>query len=43
MRYSTSEEIKLIRTAPSAEMTAYNLYAEECRARGRTQKSQLGL
>lgn len=42
-RYSTGDEIKLIRTAPSAEFEAYNAYAEECRAWGRSQKAALGL
>jgi hypothetical protein len=42
-RYSTADEIKLIRTAPSAEMLAYNAYAEECRAWGRGEKAKLGL
>lgn len=42
-RYSTGDEIKLIRTAPSAEFEAYNAYAEECRAWGREQRAALGL
>lgn len=42
-RYSTADEIKLLRTAPSAEMDAYNAYAEECRAWGRAEKAKLGL
>ena len=42
-RYSIADEIKLMRTAPSAEMTAYNAYAEDCRAWGRAEKSKLGL
>lgn len=42
-RYSLGDEIKLIRTAPSAEFEAYNLYAEECRAWGRAEKAKLGL
>lgn len=42
-RYSIADEIKLIRTAPSDEMTAYNDYAEECRAWGRAEKAKLGL
>lgn len=41
--YPLHEEIKLLRTAPSAEFEAYNEYAEECRAWGRDQKSLLGL
>jgi len=42
-RYSMADEIKLLRTAPSAEMAAYNAYAEECRALGRSEKAKLGL
>lgn len=42
-RYTTGDEIKLIRTAPSAEFEAYNAYAEDCRAWGREQKALLGL
>ena len=42
-RYSQSDEIKLLRTAPSAEFEAYNDYAESCRAWGREQKALLGL
>jgi len=42
-RYSIADEIKLIRTAPSAEMLDYNAYAEECRAWGRAEKAKLGL
>ena len=42
-RYTTGDEIKLLRTAPSAEFEAYNAYAEDCRAWGREQKAALGL
>ena len=42
-RYSLSDEIKLLRTAPSPEMAAYNDYAEDCRAWGRAEKAKLGL
>lgn len=42
-RYSVTDEIKLIRTAPSAEFEVYNEYVEECRAWGREQKAALGL
>ena len=42
-RYTTGDEIKLLRTAPSAEFEAYNAYAEDCRAWGREQKALLGL
>lgn len=40
-RYSVSDEIKLLRTAPSAEATAWNGYVEECRAWGKAQKEML--
>lgn len=42
-RYSTGDEIKLLRTAPSTEFEAYNAYAEDCRAWGREQKASVGL
>lgn len=42
-RYSVTDEIKLLRTAPSAEFEAYNAYAEDCRAWGREKKAALGL
>lgn len=42
-RYSVGDEIKLIRTAPSAEFEAYNEYAEGCRAWGREQRAAIGL
>jgi len=42
-RYSVGDEIKLLRTAPSAEFEAYNAHAEACRAWGREQKAALGL
>ncbi|WP_396190090.1 hypothetical protein [Flavobacterium sp.] len=42
-RYSMGDEIKLLRTAPSAEFEAYNAYAEECRAWGREQRAAIGL
>lgn len=42
-RYSLGDEIKLLRTAPSAEFELYNAYAEDCRAWGRQQKAALGL
>lgn len=41
--YSLADEIKLLRTAPSAEFEAYNAHAEACRAWGRAQKAALGL
>ena len=42
-RYSVGDEIKLLRTAPSAEFETYNEYAESCRAWGREQRAALGL
>lgn len=42
-RYSTADEIKLIRTSPSPEALAYSAYVEECRAWGRIEKAKLGL
>lgn len=41
--YSVHDEIKLIRTAPSPEFSAYNEHAELCRQWGREQKALLGL
>lgn len=41
--YSVDDELKLLRTAPSAEFEAYNAYVEDCRAWGREQKALLGL
>lgn len=42
-RYSITDEIKLLRTAPSTEFNSYNAYAEECRVWGRSEKAKLGL
>lgn len=42
-RYSMADEIKLLRTAPSNELTAYSAHAEACRATGRAEKTKLGL
>ncbi|MNZ96975.1 hypothetical protein D3C78_1161950 [compost metagenome] len=42
-RYSLTDEVKLLRTAPSAEFEAYNEYAESCRQWGRDRKAELGL
>ncbi len=42
-RYSTADEIKLLRTAPSHEFEVYNEYVEDCRAWGREQKAAIGL
>lgn len=41
--YSVYDEIKLLRTAPSAEFEAYNEHAELCRQWGREQREALGL
>lgn len=41
--YSIADEIKLLRTAPSAEFEAYNAFVEDQRAWGREQKRTLGL
>tara|TARA_R110001583_G_scaffold34551_1_gene115848 strand:- start:632 stop:898 length:267 start_codon:yes stop_codon:yes gene_type:complete len=41
--YSLHDEIKLLRTAPSAEFEVYNAHAETCRDWGRAQKAELGL
>ncbi len=42
-QYSITDEIKLIRTAPSHEFDVYNEHAEACRQWGREQKALLGL
>lgn len=42
-RYTTTDEIKLLRTAPSTEFNTYNAFIEDCRAWGRTEKAKLGL
>lgn len=42
-KYSVNDEIKLLRTQPSAEFTAYNEYVESCRAEGAEAKLNLGL
>lgn len=41
--YSATDEIKLLRTAPSPEFEAYNEHVEACRAWGRKEKQALGL
>ena len=41
--YSVDDELKLLRTSPSAEFDAYNAHAEDCRAWGRAEKLKLGL
>ena len=42
-RYSVSDEIKLLRTAPSPEFDRYNEFVEDCRKWGLAQKSLIGL
>jgi hypothetical protein len=42
-RYSVTDEIRLLRTAPSPEFEMYNEYAEDCRRWGRERKKELGL
>lgn len=42
-QYSLQDEIKLIRTRPSAEFTEYSAYVEECRSLGAAQRAALGL
>ena len=42
-KYSISDEVKLLRTAPSDAFDAYNTYAEACRAWGVAEKAKLGL
>lgn len=42
-QYSITDEIKLLRTAPSHEFDVYNDHAEACRQWGREQKALLGL
>lgn len=42
-RYSITDEIKQLRSAPSDEFDEYAEYAESCRAWGQEQKSMLGL
>lgn len=41
--YSFTDEIKLLRTAPSREFDVYNEHVETCRQWGREQKGLLGL
>lgn len=41
--YSIDDELKLLRTAPSAEFDLYNTYVENCRVIGKNQKTDLGL
>lgn len=42
-RYSITDEIELLRNAPSDEFDEYHTYAEECRQWGKEQKEALGL
>jgi len=42
-KYSITDELRLLRTQPSADFTAYNTFVEACRADGRTKKAALGL
>lgn len=42
-RYQTSDEIKMLRTMPSADFDAYNAYVQSCQAWGDAQKALLGL
>lgn len=42
-RYQLHDEIKLIRTQPSADFDAYHAYVEECRDWGRAEKARIGL
>ena len=42
-KYSINDEVKLIRTQPSAQFDEYNAYVEWCRTWGREQKIAIGL
>lgn len=42
-RYSITDEIKQLRSAPSDEFAEYAEYAESCRTWGQEQKTALGL
>jgi hypothetical protein len=42
-RYSLDDEIKLLRTRPSAEFDEWDVYVEECRAWGNAEKAKIGL
>jgi cellulose biosynthesis protein BcsQ len=41
-KYSVNDEIKMLRIGPSDETATYNMYTEECRAWGRSEKLKLG-
>ena len=42
-KYAITDELRLLRTQPSADFTAYNNSVESCRAEGRAKKAALGL
>ena len=42
-KYSITDELRLLRTQPSADFTAYNTFVEACRSEGRVKKAALGL
>ena len=42
-RYSITDEIELLRNAPSDEFDVYHAYAEQCRQWGYEQKLELGV
>lgn len=42
-RYTLTDEIKLLRLAPSPESAVYNDYVEACRQWGHDEKATLGL
>ena len=42
-RYSITDEIQLMRTAPSEEFDIYNDYVEACRNIGRNEKAFLSI
>ncbi len=42
-QYSLTDEINLLRTAPSPEFEVYTAFVEDCRAWGRDQKAAIGL
>lgn len=42
-KYSLADEIKLLRTQPSAAFDEYNVFAEACRQVGKNKKKALGL
>lgn len=42
-KYSIEDELKLLRTGPSAEFDEYNNFVEFARSKGREEKAKLGL